>query len=459
MADCTSAFGIPIDPTCLLTPGGLPSIPGKIAGGIIDQLADEVTKAVGNAVASVGTLWVKVGTPNLTSSDGVSPSDTVGFLQGSLFWYMTALAVLSVIIAGAKMAYEGRAQPGKELAKGLVTLVVVSGAGLAILALAVTASDEFAKWIIDSSLKGTDFGTNITALLGLGAVTGLGAIIVIVLGLIALLASFVQIMLMVLRGGLLVIMAGVLPISAAGTSTEPGKVWFKKVVGFMVAVVLYKPAAAIVYATAFRLAGSDVFHGDGLVSALAGLVLMILALVALPALMRFVMPMVAAVGTGSGGGSAAAAGAMAAAPTGALNIPRGGGGSSNGAAPASAGKGGAPPSGAASVVGSRGPAGGDGSNGAKGNGNGGAPAPPAPGGGKQGGAPASPGAAPVPAGGVAASGGGGAAAGAGAASAGGAAAGPAGAAAAVGMQAAKRAKDAAQGATESQTGEGGPSGS
>jgi type IV secretion system protein TrbL len=235
------------------------SIPGDVVGGAagsaIDALADSVTEAVGKAVASVGTLWVKVGTPNLTTTNGgARPSDSVGFLQGALWWYMAAAAVLSVIIAGAKMGWEGRAEPGRELLKSLMTLVVVAGAGLTAISLAVAAADGFAKWIIDSSLEGTDFGTNITRLLGLTGVGGLGAIIVIVLGLAAFVAALVQIGLMVVRGGMLVILAGILPVSASATNTEWGRTWFRKCVAWLVAFILYKPAAAIVYATAFRLA-------------------------------------------------------------------------------------------------------------------------------------------------------------------------------------------------------------
>jgi type IV secretion system protein TrbL len=440
-------------PDCGLNPvcqGGsvLGDAVGGVAGNAIDALADEVTEAVGKAVASVGTLWVKIGTPNLTTSNGgTTPSNSVGFLQGSLWWYMAAAAVLSVIIAGAKMAWEGRAEPGRELLKSLMTLVVVAGAGLTAISLAVAAADGFAKWIIDSSLEGGDFGENITRLLGLGGITGLGAIIVIILGLAAFVASLVQIALMVVRGGMLVILAGILPMSAAATNTEWGRTWFKKCIAWLVAFILYKPAAAIVYATAFKLASSDVFGGgDDLLSAITGVVLMVLALLALPALMRFVTPMVGAMASaGSGAGGAMAAGAIAAMPAGAMRMPRGGG---SGAVAGSSGRSG--PSGAGGSGGGRGPAG---SNDSRPPGGGSKPengAPPAPAGASDGGG---------------ATGGGtttGAdrTAGSGGAAAGGAAAGVgAGPAAAGAAAAASKARNVAQGATESQTGDGSSSGS
>ena len=457
MFDGILAIGVPCTSPrdCLDAVTGIPGdIAGSVAGGVIEELAEAVTEAVGKAVASVGTLWVKVGTPNLTTTNGgTTPSDAVGFLQGSLFWYMTVAAVVAVIVAGGKMAWEQRAQPGRDLVKGLLTLVIVSGAGLTAISLATVAADGFARWIIDNSLEDGDFGKNITIMLGLTAVSGLGAIIVIVLGLAAFMASLIQIALMVVRGGMLVILAGILPLSAAATSTEWGRSWFKKCIAWLIAFILYKPAAAIVYATAFRLTGSDVFGGDSdeLMAAVTGLVLMVLALVALPALMRFVTPMVGAVasGGGGGGGTMAAGAAMAAMPTGAMRVA---GGSSNGGGGATAGSpGGAGPAG---MAGGAGPGGRNGSSPGGGSANGG--------GAKNGGG------APVPASqgaggaGAASAGGGGAAAGGGAATAGGgaasgaaAAAGPAGMAAAAGAQAAagaaKGAKNAAQGAAESQT--------
>ncbi|MDN5762639.1 MAG: hypothetical protein L0H41_10030 [Microlunatus sp.] len=252
------------------------------------------------------------------------------FIQSGLWWYMGALAVLSVIIGGIPMVWENRADPGFDVIKSLFTLLVVAGAGVTFTQLFITASDTFSVWFLQQSLKcdvDSDkacFGKNITTLLALGAnpATGgsLGAMLVIILGIIASLAAFVQIVLMVLRGGALVILAGVLPISAAATNTETGKNWFRRCIAWLVAFLLYKPAAAIVYAAAFQLVGSDIFkNDDALVSILTGLMLMVMAVVALPALMRFVTPLVSSVASGAAGG-AIAAGAMAALPTGAAQV-------------------------------------------------------------------------------------------------------------------------------------------
>lgn len=385
-------------------------------GDAIQNMANAVLEAFGKAVASLGTMWVNVGTPNLTGSGGASSttagaaapnsenitmvlnyvmwislaaavislfilggliafrmragegiaavgklglilasvvfisgasaivsgvlpngpsgaSGTVAFLQSSLWWYMGAAAVLSVIIGAARMVWEQRAEPGRETIKSLLTLVVVAGSGVTIVGLLVTAADSFSVWIINGSLNcdvttdgGACFGTNMATLLALTTdprAGSLGPLLIIMLGLIAVLATTFQIILMVARGGMLVILTGILPLAASATNTEMGKAWFKKCISWLVAFILYKPAAAIVYAAAFQLAGTDVFKDDGtgLLAVLTGLMLMILALFAMPALMRFVTPMVGAMSSGAGGAALGAA-ALASLPSGAAALGR-----------------------------------------------------------------------------------------------------------------------------------------
>lgn len=266
---------------------------------------------ISGASALVGAL--------LGSSAPEGSSSTVGFLQNSLWFYVGGLAVLSVIIGGIRMVWEQRAQPGKDLIQSLITLIVVSGAGLAIITLAVTAADAFSIWVLngatdcDVSAGGQSqcFGTNIAEMIALSSTSPIGLIGVLILGSIALLMSYVQVALMIVRGGLLVILAGVLPLTASFTNTQMGKQWFGKVIGWTLAFILYKPAAALIYAAAFSLTGTDAFQDDGggVWSILTGLALMLMALIALPALLRFVAPMTGAV---AGGGTAGMAMAGAA---------------------------------------------------------------------------------------------------------------------------------------------------
>lgn len=562
-------------------------VASSAVGDAIDKMASAVVEAFEKAAASLGTVWMYIGTPNLTRSGSEESAVEAGtthatvsgnvesalsyvtwiglgvavlslialgahlalsarrgsggmalgrlgitlsavvlisgssslvagfmpnapekaggavlFLQSGLWWPMGAAAVLSVIFAGIRMIWTQRADAGKDLVQSVLTLIVVAGASTTIIALLVTAADKFSIWILDKSLDcevlkhGTCFAGNITAMLALTtnpATPGLGPLLIIILGLIAILCSLIQVVLMVARGGMLVILAGILPLSASFTNTEMGKQWFKRAIGWLVAFILYKPAAAIVYAAAFQLVGTNVFDDDGtgMLAVLTGLVLMVLALFAMPALMKFVTPMVSQTSGGGSGGMAGAA-ALAALPMGASAAGKlsgmvgGGGGGSGPSGPSSSSSSSAPPSGStetggspsssdapsagAPPSGSPGPEGSsdtsDGSPGPEGpSGGGGSDAP--------GGTTATGGTETAAAGGETAAGagggtaagaGGGAAAGAGGGAAAGAAAGPAGAAAGAAAQAAAQGAQAAAGAAQSvgeeATGEegGGPSG-
>jgi hypothetical protein len=347
---------------------------GGISGGILGTIADAITEAVGNMVAQLGTLWIKVPTPSLTSVSGngdevgVSPSPVVAFIQGQLWWLMAFAAVCAVMIGGVRMVIEQRSQPGRDLVRGLLTFVVVSGTGLTVLALCTAASDQFAAGVIDASLEDGDFGQAVGRMLGFAAASSggsLGVILVILLGIIALFVSLAQIVLMVLRAGMLVVMAGALPLSASFTNTEAGRAWFRRFVAWTVAFLLYKPTAAIIYATAIKLPTSG-----GLLQVITGLGLMLMSVIALPALMKFLTPMTSAIASGGGGGLAGGAALAASLPTGAvaLGSPRMAGFGGGGPMAGPAGAAGAMPlgsggSGRPGGQGGSGPAGGEGAPG------------------------------------------------------------------------------------------------
>lgn len=256
-------------------------------------------------------------------------SSTVAYIQNSLWWYMIAFAAFGIIVGAVRMAWEQRAEPGIDLVKSLLTLVVVNGAGLTAVTMLTAAGDSFAIWILDGALEqpmrdnnGASFSAGMTELLFLttpNAMPSLGAMLVILLGLLVLLTAVVQIFMMVVRAGMLVVLAGMLPIAVAATNTETGKGMFQKTVGWLVAFILYKPVAAIVYATAFKLSDTGVLGGDesGMINTVVGLTLMVMAVLALPALMSLIMPAVSAVSSGAGVTNAALAGA-AAIPAGAI---------------------------------------------------------------------------------------------------------------------------------------------
>ena len=406
-----------------------------LSNDAMGNMAKAIMEGMSQMVTTLSTFWVAMPTVNLASVDGTTPSPVVSMVNGELMVWTVALAVFAVILGGIRMIWEQRGAPLKDLLRSLVTLTLVSGLGLGVISILVIAADAFSVAIIERSTDGKGFADAMNILVMTNQ-PGIGVFILIILGLIGLIASLVQIVLMVVRSGMLVILAGILPTTAAFTNTEMGRQWFQKAVGWTIAFILYKPAAAIVYSVAFLLMGSQ--GQDALIGSITGFALMIVALFALPALMRFVTPMVGAVASGGGAGAGAAVGAMA---TGAVSLGRSGSGKGNAApTPAStqSNQSGASPKGSNGTTGPRG--------------NGGQPTPGATG---PGGATS---AATTGAAGTSGAGAGAAAGSSGVASGAASAAGPAGMAVAVGAQAASKVSQAAQQTAQDSTGEG-PSGS
>jgi hypothetical protein len=111
---------------------------------------------------------------------------------------------------------------------------------------------------------------------------------------------------MIFREGAVVILAGQIQLAAAGGFTRLTSGWLPKLTGWMLALIAYKPIAASVYAVAFTL------MGDNFRNVIMGLAVMVMALIAMPTLMKFFNWGVGAIASQSNGlgmlGTSAAAG-------------------------------------------------------------------------------------------------------------------------------------------------------
>lgn len=281
-----------------------------VVGGAVHAVADSALSSLGTAMGVAEeemfkwlvTAWVGIKTPTISGSSGV-----VGFLSSRLQWYVVGAAIVGLLIAAGRMAIERKSDPAKDAARGLASTMLVVGVGVSTISALTVGGGVFASWIIGQAEHVTGAGSlsGLHAMGELALVGGPG--LVCIVALLAIIGMLVQIFLLVVRSALLVVLAGVWPLAASMSITEMGRSWFKKINGWMIAFLLYKPAAAIVYAAAIRM---SIAPKNGL-DVLEGLVLIVLASLTLPALMRFVVPAVSSVGSLSGG--AALGGVMAAA--------------------------------------------------------------------------------------------------------------------------------------------------
>lgn len=257
--------------------------------------------------------------------------------------------VISVLIAAGQMMWTRKGQPLTELLSSLLKFAIINAASVSGVTMLLDSGDKFSAWIIKQSTD-EGFDKALSTLIGpevfkSGITVGI-AIFAIIMGIIAIIVAVIQIGLLIVRSAMALILVGTLPLAFSATNTSWGKQWSQKHVSWLIAFILYKPVASLVYAAAFKVFGSvgkvDGDDAERMMYFICGLVLMIAALFALPAMMRLIVP---AVGAASGAGAMFAGAAVGSAASGAVNfgsrmrgVGRGGGG---GGAAAGGGGGGA----------------------------------------------------------------------------------------------------------------------
>ena len=317
-----------------------------VGDSLMDQLAHNVSVAMASTIETLGSFWVTVPTIPLGDTQG-NPSDPVGFLQGHTWWIWSTLMVFSVLYAAGQMIWSRKGQPLMELVAALIRSLLASSAGLGAVVILLQVGDSYSTWILDKSVEG-GFTQGLKNIMSSESASDL-QIFMIVAGIIAMLVSLVQICLLIVRSALSVLLAGTLPLAYSATNTQWGKQWSQKHASWLIAFVLYKPVAATIYAAAFKVTGSALTGelkgaAESIVGLMSGLVLMVAALFALPAMMRLIVP---AVGAASAGGAMFAGAAVGSAASGAVNMGSrmaakggsSGGGAGGGASGAAAAKG------------------------------------------------------------------------------------------------------------------------
>ena len=302
-----------IEPACAVISHVIGSATSAAAGDVLSALASAISSGVRWAVVNTATWWVTIPSPDLAAEPAISA------IRAWLLPVTAAVAVAGMIAAGVRMALARRANPLLDVTGGLLTLAAVTTVGTVVPALLLKAGDAWSAWVLQASTGG-QFGQRLASLLALGSSTA--PAVVLIFGVIAIILALVQAVLMLFRQAALVILAGVLPLAAAGSVVPLTRPWIRKITSWMLALICYKPAAAAVYAAAFTMAGS----GRNPRTVLMGFVMLLLSVIALPTLMKFFTWTTGSVAGSGGGGQllgAAAAGAIA---VGAMRSSRGGAG-------------------------------------------------------------------------------------------------------------------------------------
>ncbi|WP_413658376.1 hypothetical protein [Nocardioides sp. Bht2] len=341
--------------------GAAGSVGENVAGSLFGGFVDAMVEAANWTIEKIMTLWLKAPAPDVTGSD--SPA---AWVTAHLSYLVAAAMVATLIYGGIRLMIYARASEAVNLAEAMVRMLLTTVLAGFLITTGVELSEAFSVWILDRA----ELDLDVKFLTAAGMAPG----VVMILALFVVIAQLIQLGFMIVRNAVIVLLAGTINLAAAASGTRMGREAFNKQVSWLIAFILYKPTAALIYALSFTMAS-----GEDLWEQLSGIVLMILSVLALPALQRLIAPVTAQIGGANAGalagatvGAGVALGAMAltggasaaagAGGAGGFLGGAGGGGFAGGAA--SGGAGGRGPSGANTAGLSSGSSSGSGSAGA-----------------------------------------------------------------------------------------------
>ncbi|MBA8827791.1 hypothetical protein FHX42_005198 [Saccharopolyspora lacisalsi] len=314
MADCN-----PINLACQ----GRQAIANGIHSGF-EEIAEWSSKFAGDLLVDSMLWWLYTPTIN-PNTEGVRNA------QSYLTPVIALILMCSVLAQCIRIVLQRKLQPLLDVGLGVGRYVLVTTMGLMLLAGAVSAGDAFTTWVLDS--QKTTVSAALQSVLNItGTNNPMG---VLFFSLVLAVLGFVQWVLGFIRQAGIAVLAVMLPLAAAGTVSQWGKEWLTKILPWLIALVAYKPLAAMLYVIGFQFMGSGNSSPSGEVDqdwnvAMVGIMVVFLAIIALPALMKFFSWAGVSMPSGGGGGSALSS----------LGQMSGGGGgpSPSGAAPRSSGE-------------------------------------------------------------------------------------------------------------------------
>lgn len=303
----------------------------EAAAGTLTVMAQAFAQGANGLLSAMMTFWIDLPSPSIEAAG--SP---MLWLQSNLAWITGAVGVLSMLWIAGQIVVKGEggaALLGQHLWRiamyGSLTTVVIS--------LGISAGDSFSRWIINQAPQPEGYGNLTTEVM----LTSFGPAVLLFAAMFSIFSSLIQTALMTVRQALLIALCASLPTTVQAAGTETGLAALRRQTAWCLALLLYKPTAACLYALSFTMMNTSWVSLDGAAAAaytqLLGVILAGMTIVALPALMRLVAPVTIAAGGGGGGGGIAVAGALGGViATGAAMRSRGGVPAQGGPAPAGA---------------------------------------------------------------------------------------------------------------------------
>lgn len=264
-----------------------------------EKVADQMADAYESLLETATTFWM--GVPSTTAQS----DQTISWLQdNSLMRTLTiTVGIAAWCIAMVRVAMNDRGEGLRRAGFGLMRMLVVGAAGIAFVRLGLELGDQWSKDLVGEAAAGAPSE-------GLKTLLAADPGLMFMLAVIGIITSVVQIVMLIVRNAAVIVIAGAWQVTAAWSVSGDDTMW-RRTSAWLAALVLYKPAAAVVYAAGFRLLHEDQSYGGEVLAAIQGMVLLGLAVLALPAMIRLVVPAASMGGPSTAGLMAAGAGAIA----------------------------------------------------------------------------------------------------------------------------------------------------
>lgn len=337
----------------------------EAAGSMLDKVLQAFSDMAMASLEWSLSWWMKIPTPSPFNQSwdgsGGIPGDlrlmpALASVWSSLGFISAVVMILLALFMIGKAAWNNDVGEFRSIAAMILRYIAVVTFGVPLLWMLIKFSDGYAPWIMDRALADGSSAATAETFVKQGSIISLGFGAGIIMGILIFLGAILQVGFMLIRGVLLLILIAAWGVAAAGTGSEAGMQAFKKINAWFLAFVLYKPAAATIYALGTALLTQNQLEprgdvggesGEAFFQVLMAIIMIGAAALALPALIKFMSPpaglgassafsggaamgaiATGAIAIGTMGAGSAAMGAGAVAPTGAATeaLPPSGGG-------------------------------------------------------------------------------------------------------------------------------------
>ena len=318
---------------------------GNAANSALAKLTESVMAATVTAATWAMSVWMKYDFARFYGGPAGIESTTKGVIN--IVWQITAVVfVISLIVSGLKLAAsrrigvdDGLEQVGVNIFRYLAYMVFVPVA----VPLGMIASDAIANEIMtqfancSQSLPENPEGLGqaqqcIVAYASFDDSSDLFKkpamlFLSLIIAIVSVFGSAAQFVALLIRTFMLPIAAGLMPLFAAGAFSEMGKNGLNKLIGYVVAGVIFKPVSALLYTVVIWVTASS--SRESTLDIVVTMCMMAMVGFTAPSLVKLIAPTEAAGGS-SGSGMMAAGGAAMGAAAGAASGKSGAGGHAQG---------------------------------------------------------------------------------------------------------------------------------